>query len=177
MPATVVINRYTGSTGTKTAITSINSRANAADSHSTGDTSNPIKKPTSGSNYSYWVTARLQATSAPTGTIDNLRWFSDGTNNFGTGVTCNGNAASSYIQATGTPGETGNQLTTTAHSGLSTGIADVFSHTSGSPKTLTGSTTGTGDFGQFFVYQLAVSTAVVAGATATETFTYRYDET
>jgi hypothetical protein len=29
---------------------------------------------------------RLQATTSPTGTINNLRWFSDGSNNYGTGV-------------------------------------------------------------------------------------------
>ena len=177
MAATVKIGRWTGSTAAFTDITSANTRANAEDAHSTAGTSNPIKKPTSGSNYSYWVSTRLRAGTAPTGTIDNIRWFSDGTNNFGTGITCLGNAASSYIQATGTPGETGTQLTTGNHSGLTSAPQDVFSYTSGSPKSLTGSTTSTGDFGEYFVYQIAVSTAAGPGATSSETFSFRYDET
>ncbi len=61
MAATVTIRRWTGSSGapTKTNITSINTRANAEDAHSTAGTSNSILIPTSGTNYSYWVATRL----------------------------------------------------------------------------------------------------------------------
>src|SRR3990167_332343 len=111
MPATVLIRRLTGAGQTATDITSINTRANAADAHSTNDTASPITIPPSGTNYSYWVTTRLDCTVAPSGTIDNLRWYSDGSNNFGTGVTCKGQEATSYVQATGSAGN-GTQLTT-----------------------------------------------------------------
>jgi len=70
MVATITINRLTGSSGsiTETDITSINTRANTIDSHTTGDTSNPIEIPSSGTNYSFWVNTQLDATVAP----DNL---------------------------------------------------------------------------------------------------------
>ncbi len=181
MAATVLIRRLTGvpTSQTSTDLAGGNTRANAFDTHSTADTTNPVQKPTSGLKYSYWVSTRLDATVTPAGTIDTLRWFADGANNFGTGITCKGVTASSYIQATGTPGDTGNQLTTTAHSGLTGVPVDVFGHTQGSPKVLSGSINNpsTGEFGDYFIYQIEVATDVAAGASNQETFTFRFDET
>lgn len=177
--ATVTIRRLTGAGPTSTDITSINTRANAQDAHETADVDNPIQVPAAGSNYSYWVTTQLNATSSPSGTIDNLRWYADGNNNFGTGVTCIGQEATSYVEATGTPGVTGTELTTGNHAGITGAPADVFTHTSGSPKSLTGSISNptTGAFGSRFVYQIVVGTTAGPGATAQETFTWKYDET
>jgi hypothetical protein len=181
MPATVTIRRWTGTTGapTKTDITSINTRANAEDAHSTAGTTNPIQIPSSGSNYSYWVSTQLSADTSPTGTINNLRWFADGANGFGTGVTCVGNTASAYVQATGTAGTTGTELTTGNHASLAGAPVDVFTHTTGSPKSVTGTISNptTGDIGHQFVYQMVVASTASPGATPTETFTWRYDET
>jgi hypothetical protein len=183
MPATVIINRWTGASGspTKTAITSANTVANAVDTHqSTASSStNPIRIPTSGTNYSYWVATRLSATTSPSGTIDNIRWYSDGANNFGTGVTCKGQDASGYVQATGTVGTTGTVLGTAAYSTLSGAPVDVFTLSSGSPKTIGGSVVNpsTGDFGSFFIYQVEVTTTAQPGTTGQETFTWLYDET
>ena len=176
MPATVLIRRLTGAGPSATDISSINTRANAADAHSTNDTASPITIPPSGTNYSYWVTTRLDCTVAPSGTIDNLRWYSDGSNNFGTGVTCKGQEATSYVQATGSAGN-GTQLTTGNHAGITGSPVDVFGLTSGSPKSLAGSATGTGQFGSRFVYQIEVGSTASPGATAQETFTWKYDET
>ena len=141
MPATVDIVRVTGASGgpTSTTITSINTRANAYDTHSTADTTNPIQIPAAGSNYSYWVSTRLTCSVTPSGTINNLRWYTDGANGFGTGVTCIGQEATSYVQATGTAGQTGTQLTTGNHAGLTGAPVDPFTFTSGSPKSLAGS--------------------------------------
>lgn len=186
MAATVLIRRKTGASGSivSTDITSINTRANAEDAHTTAGTTNPIQVPSAGTNYSYWVTTRLDATVTPALTVDNLRWFTDGANSFGTGVTCVGADASTgadagYRQATGTPGVTGTELTQGNHSGLDVAPASVFTFTSGSPKTLTGSITNpsTGQFGDHWVYQLAVATTAAPGATGSETFTFRFDET
>lgn len=185
MAATVQIVRKTGAApGTATDITGINTRANAEDAHSTAGTSNPIRIPAAGTNYSFWVTTRLNVTVTPTGTIDNLRWFTDGINNFGTGVTCKGAKASTgvdagYRQATGTAGTTGTQLTQANHSGLDEAPADIFTFTSASPKSLTGSISNptTGQFGDHWVYQTEVGTTASPGATGQETFTWRYDET
>jgi hypothetical protein len=183
MAATIIINRWTGSSGayTKNNITAANTVANAADSHQTtaAGSSNPITIPAAGTNYSFWVSTRLECSSTPTGTVNNLRWYSDGGNGFGTGVTCKAQNATTYVQATGTTGTTGNQLNTTNHTGLSGAPADAFTFTVGSPKSLTGSISNpsTGDFGDFMVYQLEVTSSAGAGVTGTETFTWLYDET
>lgn len=75
MAATVVINRLTGAGPTLNVITTINTRCNAEDTHSTAGTSNPIVIPSSGTNYSYWCVTRLQCTVAPTTLINNLKWY------------------------------------------------------------------------------------------------------
>lgn len=179
MAATVTIRRWTGSGGgpTKTDITSINTRANAEDAHTTAGTTNSILIPAAGSNYSYWVSTRLSIDAITGGTVDNLRWYTDGSNNLGTGVTCVGNTADAYVQATGTAGTTGTELTTGNHADLAGAPVDVFTHTSGSPKAITGSESTTGDLGHFFVYQVVVGTTASSGATASETFTWAYDDT
>lgn len=187
MPATVTIRRWTTATPTKTDITGINTRANAEDAHSTAGTTNPIQIPAAGTNYSFWVVTRLSADTTPTGTINNIKWYTDGANGFGTGVTCkvgvtttatNG-TTTGYVQATGTTGTTGNQLTTTAYTALSGTPVDAFTYTSASPLPVAGSISNpsTGDFAQFVVYQIEVGTTAGPGATGSETFTWKYDET
>lgn len=183
MAATIIINRWTGSSGapTKTDITGINTVANASDAHqaTAAGSTNPIVIPSAGTNYSFWVSTRFSCSVTPAGTVNNIRWYTDGANSFGTGVTCKAQNATSYVQATGTTGTTGTQLTTGNHAGLSGAPADAFSFTSGSPKSLTGSITNpnTGDFGDFMVYQLEVGTTASPGVTGTETITWLYDET
>ena len=181
MAATVTIRRWTGASGspTKTNITGINTRANAEDAHSVAGTSNPIQIPETGTNYSYWVATRLSADTAPSGTINHLRWYTDGGNGFGTGVTCKMNTATGYVQATGTPGTTGTLLTTGAYATLAGTPTDAFAFTSAAPKTVSGSINGpsTGDFGDFVVFQIEVGSTAGPGATAQETFTWKYDET
>lgn len=179
MAATVTIRRWTGSTGapTKTDITNINTRANAEDAHSTAGTTNSILIPSSGSNYSFWVATRLSVDAITAGTVNNIKWYTDGANSFGTGVTCVGNTATTYIQATGSTGTTGDQMTTSNYTTLASTPTDVFANTTGSPKSVSGSTTTTGDTGDFFVYQVVVGTTAASGSTATETFTWQYDDT
>jgi hypothetical protein len=177
MAATVTIRRWTGAGPTKTDITSSLSRASTSDAFNPG-TSDPIPIPGAGTNYSYWVVTRLSADTSPTGTINAIKWYADGANGFGTGVTATGNTATAYTQATGTQGTTGTQLTVGNYPTVTTPV-DPFTFTSGSPKSVSGSISNpsTGDFGDFFVYQLAVGTTAVAGTTGTETFTWQYDET
>lgn len=177
MAATVQIVRLTGAGPTATDITSINTRANAEDTHTTAGTSNSILVPAAGTNYSYWVVTRLNVTAITAGTVDNIKWYTDGSNNFGTGVTCKGNTATGYTQATGTAGTTGLQLTTGNYATLAGAPTDVFAYTSGSPLSVSGTTTTTGQVGDRVVYQIEVGTTAASGATATETFTWRYDDT
>lgn len=179
MAATVTIRRWTGSSGdpTKTDITDINTRANAEDAHSTAGTSNSILIPDAGNNYSYWVNTGLSVDAITGGTVDNIKWYSDGANGFGTGVTCVGNSADGYVQATGDEGESGTLLNTTNNTELTAAPTDVFGLTSGSPKSITGSASTAGDVGQLFVYQMVIASTASSGATNQETFTWQYDDT
>lgn len=177
MAATVLIRRLTGAGPTLTDITSINTRANAEDAHSTAGTTNSILVPAAGSNYSYWVVTRLDVTAITSGTVNNIKWYADGSNNFGTGVTALGNTATSYIQATGTAGTTGIVLSVGNYSTVTTPV-DPFTFTSGSPKSVTGTTSSVSAvFADPFVYQLVIGTTAASGASAQETFTWQYDDT
>lgn len=178
MPATVVINRWTGASGspTKTAITSINTVANAVDTHqaTASSSTDPIRIPASGTNYSYWVSTRLAANTAPSGSITNIKWYAS-SNNFGTGVSAIGQDGSAYRQATGTQGTTGTILSTTNHNALSASPVDVFGLGTKSIGGTIGATTG--DFGSFFIYQVTVGTSASPGTTGQTTFNWTYDET
>lgn len=176
MAATVLIRRLTGSGPTATDITSINTRANAEDTHTTAGTSNSILVPAAGTNYSYWVVTRLDVTAITSGTVDNLKWYTDGSNNLGTGVTMKAQTATAYTQASGTAGTTGLQLTTANYATVTT-PTDAFGFTSASPLSVTGTTTTTGQFGNYVVYQIEVGTTAASGATASETITWKYDDT
>lgn len=172
MAATVQIVRLTGATPTVTDITSINTRANAEDAHSTAGTTNPIQIPAVGSgltNYSFKVSTQLNAVTSPATAINNVRWYSDGANGFGTGVGCNAKAVSAYSQASGTPGTSGDQMT---------GGSNAFGYTSASPLAVTGTLANptTGRFGYVVEYQISVSELASPGPTPTETFTFKYDE-
>lgn len=182
MVATVTIRRHHGATPTKTDITTLNTRAQTTDANATPTgqpTTYPIPIVSGQTKRSYWIVTRLSADTTPAGTINNIKWYSDGTNSLGTGVTCNGNDATAYTQATGTEGDTGTELTTGNYPTLSAAASNVFSWTSAAPKSITGSITNpnTGDFGNYFVYQISVVDTASPGATASETFTWQYDET
>jgi hypothetical protein len=175
----VQIHRLTGDGPSGTDITDINTRANAEDAHSTAGTDNPILIPSEGSNYSYWVNTRLYYDGQGTGTVNNIEWFSDGANGFGTGVTCVGNTATAYEQAVGTPGVTGTVLNTTNYEDLTGAPVDVFGHVTADAKSVTGSVTDPDDeyFANLFVYQMVIASNASAGPTNQETFTWRYDTT
>ncbi len=175
----VQIHRLTGAGPSGSNITDVNTRCNAEDVHSTAGTNNPILVPTAGTNYSYWVTTRLYYDGDDTGTINNIRWFTDGSNDLGTGIGCIGNDADAYTQATGTPGETGTELTAGNYPGLSGAPVDVFTLTSASPRTIDGNVTDPNNeyFGEMMVFQVTVATTAAAGPTGSETFTWRYDST
>jgi hypothetical protein len=174
----VQVRRLTGAGPTATDITGINTRANAEDAHSTAGTSNPILVPADGTNYSYWVTTGLYYDGSGTGTIDNIEWFSDASDQ-GTGVGIIGNTADTYVQATGTAGTSGTQLTTGNHAGLTAAPVSVFTFTTGDPKEVAGDVTDPEDeeFGDYFVYQFTVADTAGAGASGEQTFTWRYDTT
>lgn len=179
MAADVQIRRWTGTSGseTKTDITGINSRFHSADKHSTSDTTDTILIPASGTNYSYWRTVRLYINTINSGTVDNIRYYTDGTNSYSTGISVVVATASSYVQATGTAGTTGDQLTTANHGGLNGSPSDKFGYTKASPLSVSGSSSTTGDVGDFVVDQMEVADTASSGTTVQETTTITYDDT
>lgn len=174
---TVEILRKTGTTPSTTDITSSNTRLNATDAHSTSGTTNPVKIPDSGTNYSYWCTTQLNVSSnSESYTVDNIKWYTDGSNDLGTGLTMNVATATSYVQATGTEGISGDELTTGNHTGLTGSPSDAFAYTSGSPLSVSGSISGsTGEVGNMVVMQINVADTASVGASSQETMTYMYD--
>lgn len=188
MAATVEIIRKTGpgSSPVNSTITAINTRANAEDQHTVAGVINAVNRPlpTNPPKYSYWVSTRLMVTVTPAGTINNLRWFTDGSNGLGIGLSCSIAKASNgaddgYRQATGTLGDTGIELNQTNHDGLDEAPSDAFAFTSASPKSLGGSISNpdTGEVGDFVVYQIAVTDAASPGPSGQEQFSFRFDET
>jgi hypothetical protein len=182
MTATVLLRAYSGSSGspTLTDVTALNTRLNTSDTHAAAGSATPVQIPTSGTNYSYWVALRPDATVTPVGTISNGRWYTDGANSSPSGVTYKCQEATAYVQATGTAGVTGLQLNTTNYSTLTGAPVDLFSFTSSAPKSIAGSITNpsTGPFGSWFVIQGEVaSTTATSGPVTVETLSYVFDET
>lgn len=186
MAATVLIRRRTDATGaTQTDITTGNTVANAQDTHEAVaiGSANPIQVPSSGTNYSFWVTTQLDATVTPSGTINNINWFTDGSNGFGTGVGCIMSESNTYDQATGTVGTTGTELTVANYGNGTTDLefapVDAFIRTSGSPEPVSGSISNptTGLFGDMIIYQITVGQTAGPGPINQETFTWQFDET
>ena len=169
MSATVSVKQRTGSAGSPTDTSITNLRHNTDDTANPG-TTNPLVKPSSGFNYGFWKTIFLNADTTPSGSITNVRFFSDGSISW-TGVSLNCGTTNTYTQATGTVGVSGDI------SGVAT--TDVATYTSSSPLYVPGSITNpnTGKISDFVVLQAKVSPSAVAGTLPAETLTWRYDET
>jgi len=150
------------------------------------DTNNPIPIPAAGTNNSYWKQIYLYCATAPDTQVDNIKFYTDGTN-FGTGITTNvgdempvksSTADTGYDVATGTPGTSGTIMT--SHTDI-TAVTDVFSYTSGSPKSVTTSEAGSvinaiGETTNYLVFQMVIGPTASPGDLANETFTFVYDE-
>lgn len=137
--------------------------------NNTVDTNNPLVIPAADTIYSYTKKVRAYMEAPPNTNVSNLRWYTDGANGLGTGVTM-----------------TAKNLGTTWGANYKTamsGGADLFGYTSGSP--LDGDGTDAGPFvpaddntyiGDLIELQMAVASTAANGATPTETLTLAYDE-
>ncbi len=133
--------------------------------NATVDTNNPITIPSSGYTYSFTKQIRMYCASAPDTKIDNLRLYTDGSNNFGTGVD---------VLATNT-GTTFSANATSAMSGQ-----DLFGFTSAAPfdmdSVASADVTATGFVGDICRMQMRVSSLCSPGTLSSETVTLAYDE-
>lgn len=150
---------------------------------------NPIPRPTAGTNYSFWKSVYLQCTTAPDNAVNNVQFYTDGTvydapnvilyigdeTPVKTAVLNTG-----YAVATGTIGTTGNEMVA-SHTGITAKtLASIFivSNT----KSILISEAGNlidaiGETTNYMVFQLNVIQTATAGNTGTEIFTVQYDET
>ena len=152
------------------------------------DSVSPVPIPSSGTTRSFWKQIYLFCDTAPDTSIDNLKFFTDGTG-YGTGITLNvadqfptNNSGSDagYEVAVGTIGSTGTEVIS-AHAGV-TSVTDAFTFTSGSP--LSGPTisedssiiNATGESSNYLVFQLDVVSTATPGNKTDETLTIQYDE-
>ena len=172
--ATISIKEVNGaSSGTPTTVTAV--RLCTTDSYNP-TTSYPLVKPASSYNYSYWKQFYLNADTSPTGTINNIKWYADGTIGW-TGVVLYAGVCTNYVQATGTQGATGNEAHA-SHSDTPT-MTDASTYTPSAPLSVTGSISNpsTGKISQYVIIQGRISTSAVSGTLGTETITWKYDET
>lgn len=162
MAATVQIIEKNGAGGTATDKTSGTIRFKNAD-NATVDTSNPMVKPVSGTDYSFEKWLRFNVSAGTYTQITNVKAYSDGSSGMGTGVSVYAKAVTTFAtpaEATGTAGYT-----------------SFFSYTSGSALTLgAGPFTSTGEKGDHLVMMMAVADTASGGVTPSETLTIAWDE-
>ncbi len=182
MAATILVAQYNGAApGASTDVTSASVTVGTSDEASNASA---IPIPSSGSNHSFWTPMALVATVAPDTSINNIFFYSDGTNSFGTGVTAIVITASAYDQAVGTAGSSGALLSSTCTDALSgcsvagTATSDLFLYSSSCKMTVTGSIgAAAGSVGDKFVlHQMSVINTAGAGNTVEETITFEFDE-
>lgn len=166
MAATINITSYHGAAGgTTNNVDGGALRFKVADDD-VADANAPVPIPAAGTNYSYIKQLRLNASVAPSNVLNNIRFYTDGGNGFGTGIALNVRTNATYT----------NPLTqgTTAL----TGTANAFTYTSASPLAVAGSLTApsTGPFGDYVQLQAAVSSTAVAGTSPGEVLTFAVDE-
>ena len=176
MAATVKIRRLTGQNSSITA-TDVTSGSVHAGTEDTNTSPCKIPVPTSGSNYSFWVTTQLQAACAPDNSLTNVKFYTDA-GTLGTGITAIVIPASGYASALGAAGSSGSLLDATNHSGAAcAATSNLFLYTSSCKLTLSGSLGATtGSFANRVVYQLKVDTTASAGNTNGRTVSFEWDE-
>ena len=169
MAAVVQIHEMTtnATTGVNKTSGTVRFKSVASTTSTAVDASNPIVIPVAGSVYSYVKKLRLYMETAPNTNITNLRWYADGANGFGTGVSV-------------TAKNIGTTFGTHYNTQMSGG-SDLFGYTSGSPLDGDGTDAGpfTADdtyFGDIIELQLAVASTATNGALSAETVTVAYDE-
>jgi hypothetical protein len=167
MAATISVKESNGAGPSDNTITNL--RFCTSDAYNP-TTTFPLVKPSAGTNRSYWKSIYLNADTSPTGTINNVKFYCDGTISW-TGCTVYIGTTGTYTQSAGTEGTTGND------SAVAT--AAITNFTSGAPKSVTGSISNptTGKITDYVVLQVDLSTSAEAGTLSSETFTFQYDET
>lgn len=173
MVATVQIREKNGAGETATDKTSGTIRMKSAD-NATVDANDPLVIPATNQNYSYekWLRAYI-GTTGPDNNITNVKFYTDGSNGYGTGVKLWAASDSTYS----TPVVPSNTNDPPQHDAV--GMTDAFTYTSAAPLTLGAgpySTTST-DMADYLVLVMEAEAGATQGNVTAETITFIYDET
>ncbi|MCK5644070.1 MAG: hypothetical protein KAJ19_24945 [Gammaproteobacteria bacterium] len=165
MAATIEIRSYHGATpdaGTDVAGGTV--RFKQAD-NDTADASNPLPVPGAGTNYSYIKQLKFYASVTPDNVINNMKFYTDGANGYGTDIGLLALTNSGYVDPIDLGAAAG-------------GGVDAFSYTSGSPLTVSGTINNpdTGEFGHYVQIQATVGTTATQGTKPGEIYTFEWDE-
>ena len=133
------------------------------------DLNNPLVVPAAGSIWSYTKKLRPYMEAPPDTQIDNLRWYTDGANGFGTGITVKAkNLGVSWVANYKTEMAAG---------------SDLFGYVVGSP--LDGDSVDAGPFtsadddthfGDLIELQMAIASTAAHGSLTPESITFAWDE-
>mgnify|MGYP003634004582 CR=1 FL=1 len=161
----------------------VNLRFKTADNN-TVDSVDEIKIPETGTNRSYWKHVYLKVTGGTFSRINNIKFYTAGTN-FGTGITVNvGNETpiknSGYIVANGIRGTTGDEMITN-HGGISAKTEVFGNYISATPKSISISESGgnldsVGETSDYLVFQMDVGSTATKADLSNKTWTFQYDE-
>jgi len=182
MAANVIINEFNGAPpGSKTDKTSGTIRFKNADNAAV-DLNDPLVVPASGQEYSFEKWLRLEIAGGGFTQISNLRAYSDGANNFGTGIKLWYAVTGAYLQPI-VPSEAADPPQSAAAGSPVENMADFFATSQGSPIDLEGLNTGpftdgspSEEIGDFLVLVMEVAPTASNGVLAAETLTFAYDE-
>jgi len=157
--------------------------------NATIDTNAKLVIPAAGTNYSLWKQVYLYCDNADSHSLNNLKFYADGTNNFGTGVNLyvglqfptKTNALNTGYELPTLTGDSGDEMVA-GHTIITTS-ASVFDYTSAAP--LTGPTISeaggvidaVGETSNYLVLQMNVANTASPGELPVdETLTIQYDE-
>jgi len=171
MAATIQIREMTADADTGVDKTSgtVRFRDVASTTSTAANTDNPLVVPSSGTNYSYVKKLRAYMDTPPDTNITDMRWYTDGSSGFGTGIAV---TAKNIGTTFGTHYKT--QMS---------GGSNLFGYTSGSP--LDGDGTDAGPFvpaddntyiGDIIELQMSVADTASNGALSAENVTLAYSE-
>ena len=182
MAATVIINEKNGGGEVATDKTSGTVRFKNADDASV-DLNNPLVVPDSGQEFSFQKYLRLEITDWGGATqIDNLRAYSDGANNFGTGIKLWYTTAGSYVTPE-IPSEAVDPPQFPGTGSPAVAMQDFFATSAGSPIDMDAVNTGpitagspTQEIGDYLILVMEIEPTATQGVLSTETLTFAYDE-
>ena len=167
MAAVIEIHELTANATTGVAQSTVRFKSAPSTTNTLIDAGQPLVIPPTGSDYSYVKKLRAYMKSAPVTAVSNLRWYSDGTSGFGTGVS---------IKAKNIGSTFGSH-----YDSAMSGGASLFTYTSTAPldgdATVVGPFATPGYIGDIIELQITVASTAANKALTPETLTLAYDET